>query len=135
MLRRVWDSPPPHDYVIRGDQPAITTEIAREVDPEGCPPEERYCARHHPRVRVSDGRECNLMHQIWADLPAHEQLRVWIVHAMGLLTHERDEAMEQVNRRLGISPLPTVLESERLYLARSPALAAGREREGARWGG
>ena len=24
VLRRVWDSPPPHDYVIRGDQPAIT---------------------------------------------------------------------------------------------------------------
>jgi hypothetical protein len=31
LLWRVWHSPPPHDYVIRGDQPAIITEIAREV--------------------------------------------------------------------------------------------------------
>jgi hypothetical protein len=38
---------------------------------------------------------------------------------MGLLTHQRDEAMEEVNKRLGIEPLPSVTVADKLYLARS----------------
>jgi hypothetical protein len=65
------------------------------------------------------------MHQIWEELPVQEQLQVWILHSMGLLTHERDEAMKEANHRIGIEPLPTVTVSDKLYLARSNSIFDG----------
>ena len=139
LLLRVWTSQPPHDYSLRGDQPAIITEIAREMDPPreggGCPaqrPDWRdvvhsnasstmdtfsnanifgYCARQHPRVSISDGLRCNAMHSIWREARA-KGATPWVLHAMGLFPIERTRALSAANTELGIAALPFRLELE-----------------------
>ena len=134
LLLRVWTSAPPHDYSLRGDQPAIITELAREVDPvredgRGCPKQRSdwrkaldsdasnssdsfsnanlfgYCARDHPRVAIADGLRCNAMHSIWAEARTKGSTP-WVLHAMGLFPIERTRVLSSANAELGISPLP-----------------------------